>query len=143
MAIDLVGPFERSKHGFKFLLTAICCGTRYLEAVPLKTIDAREVAEGLLEIFSRTGVPRQLLSDQGSQFIGALMENLTGRLGIEKLVTSPYHPQANGVVERLHKTLNGIIRKAVSRKLDWAEQEKYALYAIRSTPSRMTGYSPY
>ena len=129
MAIDLVGPY-------------ICCGSRYPEAVPLKTIDVREVAEGLLEIFSRTGVPRQLLSDQGSQFIGALMENFTGRLGIEKLVTSPYYPQANGVV-RLHKTLNGIIRKAVSRKLDWAEQVKYALYAIRSTPSRMTGYSPY
>ena len=143
LAMDLVGPFERSKQGYKYLLTVICCATRYPEAILLKSIEANDVAEGLLEVFSRTGVPRQLLSDQGTQFMGALMSVLSARLGIERLVTSPYHPQANGVVERLHRTLGDVIRKACAKKLDWAGQVKFALFAIRNTPSRMTGFTPF
>ncbi len=65
VAVDLVGPFPRSKSGYKYLLTMICLASRYPEALPLKSITADEVAEGLVELFCRHGVPRQLLSDQG------------------------------------------------------------------------------
>ena len=109
----------------------------------LKTIEAQEVAEGLLEILSRTGVPRVLLTDQGTQFVGLLVDTLSRKLGIDKLKTSPYHPQSNGVVERMHRTLGSMLRKSVERMIDWAMQVKFALFALRSTPCRMTGYSPF
>ena len=139
VAVDIVGPFERSKSGHKYLLTAICVATRYPEAVLLKTIEAQEVAEGLLEIFSRTGVLRVLLTDQGMQFVGLLVDTLSRKLGIDKLKTSPYHPQSN----RMQRTLGSMLRKSVERKIDWAMQVKFALFALRSTPCRMTGYSPF
>ena len=105
VAIDLVGPLPRAKGGWKYLLTYICLGSRYPEAIPLKTITAIEVAEALLEIFSRNGVPEVMLSDQGTQFVGLLMKLLCHRLGIDKIRTTPFHPQANGCVERFHGTL--------------------------------------
>ncbi len=76
IAIDLVGPFQRSKAGYKYLLTVIDLASRYPEALPLKIASATEVAEGLLEVFARHGLPRQILSDQGSNLTGRVMTEL-------------------------------------------------------------------
>ncbi len=114
VAVDLVGPFPRSKSGYKYLLTMICLASRYPEALPLKSITADEVVEGLVELFCRHGVPRQLLSDQGKQFKSALFKQLCSKLKIHKLQSSPYHPQSNGTVERFHGTLIPMLRKVLS-----------------------------
>ena len=90
MAFDLVGPFPKAKGGFRFLLTGICMATRWPEAIPLKTVTARAVANGMVEMFARTGLPLQLLTDQGSQFVGSLVKRLCKDLSIEKLQTAPY-----------------------------------------------------
>ena len=70
------------------------------------------------------------------------MKNLCERLGIKQIRTTPYHPQSNGAVERMHGTLVPIHRKLVSKDLPWNEQVKFALYAIRATPNASTGYAP-
>ena len=127
VAIDLVVPLPRAKGGWKYLLTYICLGSRYPEAIPLKTITAIEVAEALLEIFSRNGVPEVMLSDQGTQFVGSLMKLLCHRLGIDKIRTTPFHPQANGCVERFHGTLVPLLKKMVGDGLEWPQQLKFAL----------------
>ena len=142
VAIDIVGPFPRAL-SYKYLFTYICLSSKYPEAIPLKKATAAECAEALLEIFSRNGVPVTLLSDQGSQFMGVLVTTLCKRLGISQLRTTPYHPQTNGSVERLHGTLVPMIRKLSSKKLLWPDQVKFALYAIRSTPNRSTGFAPF
>ena len=118
-------------------------GVKYPDVIPLRDMSAASVAEGLVEVFSRTGLPRVLLSDQGSQFMSGLLKHLCSRLGIAKITTSTYHPQSNGCLERLHGTLIPMIRKAVEEKLAWPEQIKYALFALRSMPARDTGFSPY
>ena len=142
VAIDLVGPFPRTKDGYRFLLTTMDLATRYPEAHPLKTATAEEVAEGLLEVFSRHGLPRMILSDQGTQLCGKVMTQLCSQLGIEKIRTTPYHPEANGCVERFHGTLVPMLRKTIERGLDWATQTKLCLFAIRTAPNRSTGFSP-
>ena len=68
LAFDIVGPFDRSGAGFKYLLTCICLASRFPEAIPLKTMTATEVADGILEVFSRHGVPSTLLSNEGTPF---------------------------------------------------------------------------
>ena len=120
-----------------------CLATRWPEAVPLWTITARAVVEGLFEIFSRTGLPLTLLSDQGSQFVGAMMGRLCKELGVDRLKTTPYHPQANGVLERMHGTLGPMLCKAVEVTGDWGRQLHFAMFALRSLPHRDTGLSPY
>ena len=143
LAFDLVGPFPKAKNGFRFILTAICMGSKWPEAIPLTSQTAKAVAAGMLEIFSRTGIPLQLLTDQGSQFLGSLVKHLCRDLRIDKLRTAPYHPECNGVVERMHGTLVPMLTKASQLGLDWVEQLPFALFALRSAPNRDTSFSPY
>ena len=143
MAFDLVGPLPKGKGGCMYILTAVCMGSRWPEAIPLKSITARAVATGMVEIFARTGIPLQLLTDQGSQFMSSLEGHLCKDLGIDRVRTAPYHPETNGVVERMHGTLKPMLRKASHLGLDWVTQLPFALFALRSAPNRDSSFSPY
>ena len=69
IAVDIVGPLKpRTTKGNKYILTINEYATRYQEAVALSGIETDRVAEALVEVFSRVGVPREKLSDQGSHF---------------------------------------------------------------------------
>ncbi len=74
MAFDLVGPLPKAKGGYRFVLTAVCMATKWPEAIPLKSVTAKAVAEGMVSIFSRTAIPLQILSDQGTQFLSSLVK---------------------------------------------------------------------
>ena len=144
MAFDLVGPIDKKcKGGYRFLLTAVDMASRWPEAIPLKGVTARAVAQGMVQIFSRTGIPLELLSDQGPQFVGSLVTHLCKDLHIDQMKTTPYHPQTNGVVERMHGTLGAMLTKASSAGLDWVEQVPFALFALRAAPNRDSGFSPF
>ena len=132
LAFDIVGPMPKGKGGCRFLLTAICMASKWPEAIPLRSITAKAVAQGMMEIFARTGIPLQLLTDQGSQFVGSLVTKLCRNLNIDKIKTTPYHPECNGVVERMHGTLGAMLTKASSVGMDWVGQLPFALFALRS-----------
>ena len=143
MAVDIVGPFPLGKGGYRYLLTCVCMASKWPEAIPLKRMTAKAVTDGLVEIFSRTGIPLQLVSDQGTQFVGKVVNQLCECLHIERIKATPYHPEGNGVVERLHGTLVPMLTKATSMGLDWVGQVPFALFALRSAPNRDTLYSPF
>ena len=143
MAFDIVGPMPKGKGGHRFLLTCVCMASRWPEAIPLRSITASAVAQGMVEVFSRTGIPLQLVSDQGSQFVGKVVSKLCKSLNIDRIQTSPYRPEGNGVVERMHGTLGAMLTKAASSGLDWVGQVPFALFALRSAPNRDTGFSPF
>ena len=143
LAMDLVGPFPKGKGGYTHLLTTVCMSSKWPEIIPLKTITARAVAEAMMKVFATTGIPLQLLTDQGSQFVGSLVAHLCRDLHIDKVKTAPYHPECNGVVERMHGTLGSMLTKAVSLGQDWVGQVPFALFALRSSPNRDTGFSPF
>ena len=143
MGVDIVGPFTVGKGGYRYLLTAICMATRWPEAIPMKSVTARAVANALIDVFSRTGIPLQLVSDQGAQFVGSVMKRLCQNLHIDRIQTTPYHPEGNGVVERMHGTLGAMLTKAVKEGQDWVEQIPFALFALRAAPNRDLGFSPF
>ena len=143
LAVDIVGPLTRTRSGYKYLLTVLCMGTRYPYAIPLKRVDAVTVAEALVEVIAHTGIPKEILSDQGSVFVGRLNQEMSKLLGIDRLKTSPYHPQTNGAIERWHSCLKGMLRKMDDRKTDWDRLIKYCLLAYRATPHAATGFSPF
>ena len=78
-------------------------GTRWPEAVALKSIRAKDIVECLVDIISRTGVPLVVLSDNGTQFTSKLMNQI---LNVKLMTTTPYHCQSNGLVEHLHAALD-------------------------------------
>ena len=94
VALDIVGTLPVGKGGTSFILTAACMVTHWPEAVPIKYIPAKAVADTVVEIFSRMGLPLQILTDRGTQFVSALNRQLTSVLGIDHLRTTAYHPQS-------------------------------------------------
>ena len=79
VAFDLVGPLPRSKSGMKYILTSTCLASKYPEAIALRKVAAPTVAEVLMETFSRRGIPAELLTDQGTMFVGKLTSQLCVR----------------------------------------------------------------
>ena len=112
VAVDLVWPISsRSAQGNHYILTLIDFKTGFPEAVPLRDINSISVAEALLQIFSRVGIPKEILSDRGTQFTSQLLKELHRLLGGKPLFTMPYHPMGNGRCVRLHSTLKSCLKK--------------------------------
>ena len=82
---------------------------------------ADTIARLLVEsIVCRHGVPEELLSDRGPNFLSELIQEVCKLLGIKKINTSGYHPQCDGLVEKFNSTLIGMIAKsAESRAHNW------------------------
>ena len=117
IAIDLIGPIEPiSERGHRYILTVIDYATRYPDAVALKNITIETVAEALVEIYSRVGIPEEVLSDQGTQFVSGIMKEVSQILSVKQLVTTPYHPMCNGLCEKLNGTLKSMLKKVCAEK---------------------------
>ncbi|GFT73364.1 transposon Ty3-I Gag-Pol polyprotein [Nephila pilipes] len=103
--MDLVGPLPPSE-GFRYCLTCVDRFSKWPEAFPLVEISAEAVANTFYTGWiSRFGPPLRLTTDQGTQFEASLFDALSKFLGTEKRHTTPYHPAANGQVERFHRQL--------------------------------------
>lgn len=111
IAIDLVGPLSKGKGGYQYIMVLVDYATRYPEAIPLRSTKVRVLAAELVKIFSRVGFPDEVLTDQGTNFMGEVMQETWSQLGVRHLNTSVYHPQCNGLVERFSKTLKGLLKK--------------------------------
>ena len=145
VAIDLIGPVVPcSEEGHKYILTLIDYASSFPEAMPLKTITSASVAEALISIFSRVGIPKEILSDRRTQFTSELMSDVYDMVGIKPLFTTPYHPMCNGKIERQHAILKSILKKLCSLKpKTWHKFIPCALFAMRECPSDSTGFSPF
>ena len=106
MAMDIVGPLPRTKHGNKFILTLMDFTTRYPEAVPLRLIDAKSIATALVEIFSRHGIPSEILTDRGTNFTSSLMAELFAMLRIDHTRHRPTIPRQMGWLSALMEHCN-------------------------------------
>ena len=130
--MDIIGPLPRTRQGNRFILVLSDYATRYPEAIPLRNITAKKVAEVLIEIFARHGIPGKILTDQGTNFTSSLLGELYKLIGVTALRTSPYHPQTDGLVERFNRTLKGMLRKVLKgEKRNWDTMVPYVLFAYR------------
>lgn len=144
VAIDIVGPLPKSKKNNRYILTLVDYATRYPEAIAIPTIDTERIAEELIQIFSRVGLPDEILTDQGSNFTSQLMKDICKLLAIKKLRTTPYHPMCNGLVERFNGVLKTMLKKYVSSQpSQWDAYLPYLLFAYREVPQASTGFSPF
>ena len=119
--------------------------TRYVQAFVTKNHMARTTAWLLYNnYFSVFGFPQCLMSDQGTEFCGKVIAAMCSLLGVEKIRTTPYHPQTNGSAERVHQTLQRMIGKLdPEKRRKWPAHIGSIIIAYNSTRSLVTGYSPY
>ena len=118
--------------------------TRYPETVPLKNIETETVAEALLDTYSRLGMPEEILSDLGTQFVSKCMEEVSRLLSIKRLTTTPYHPICNGLVERFNGMLKKMLRHLCNEQpRQWLRFVNPLLFACREAPQEATRFSPF
>lgn len=142
--IDIVGPLPKTKKGNQYILTVLCPTTRYPEAFPLKNISAKNVASHLIHMFTQFGIPQEVQSDQGSNFTSNLFRQVLNELGIQQTLSSAYHPQSQGALERTHQTLKTMIRKfCYENSQEWDEGLPFLLFAIREAPHESINCSPF
>ncbi|CAB0043565.1 unnamed protein product, partial [Trichogramma brassicae] len=117
--------------GCQNCLTIIDRYTRWPEAIPLTDITAQSVAEALYKHWiAFFGAPLTITTDQGAQFESKLLKQLGGMVGAKHIHTSPYHPQANAMVERLHRTLKAAFK--CSPETPWTSALPTVLLGLRT-----------
>uniref|UniRef100_A0AAQ4NYV1 Gypsy retrotransposon integrase-like protein 1 n=1 Tax=Gasterosteus aculeatus aculeatus TaxID=481459 RepID=A0AAQ4NYV1_GASAC len=141
--IYCVGPFPKTRTGNQFLLTIMCSATRYPEAIPLRTITAKTIIKSLIKFFSTFGLPRVIQTDQGTNFMSKLFSSALKTLSISHQVSSAYHPESQGALERWHQTLKTMLRKyCMETGANWDEGVPFVLFAVRETVQESLGFSP-
>ena len=108
--VDCVGPLPKTRSGNQYLLTIMCASTRFPEAIPLRNIKAKTIVKALTKFFTLVGLPSSIQSDQGSNFMSGVFQQVMHELGITQYKSSAYHPQSQGALERWHQTLKTMMR---------------------------------
>ena len=125
--VDLVGPLPVSAAGHSHLLTVVDRCTRWPEAIPMRSTTAEDCADAFVEHWvARFGVPHTITTDRGPQFTSAVWKCLCKTIGTRHILTTAYHPQSNGMVERFHRQLKDALR-ARGSKTAWLEHLPWAL----------------
>ncbi|XP_061879645.1 uncharacterized protein LOC133631461 [Entelurus aequoreus] len=139
--VDLVGPLPPSQ-GYTHLLTMVDRTTRWPEAVPLSSTASVDVARAFLSAWvARFGTPSDITSDRGSQFVSELWSALAQSLGVQVHRTTAYHPQANGLCERFHRSLKAALRAALVDS-NWIDRLPWVMLGLRSAPKEDLAAAP-
>ena len=110
----------RSEKRNCYILTIIDYAARYPEAVTLPSIETEQVADALVEMFSRVGIPDEMFTDCGSQFTAEVIKEVSRLLSLQQFTTTPYNPMCNSLVERFHATMKQMLRRmCAERPKDW------------------------
>jgi len=126
-------------------LSVIDSAARYLWLLPIRHKTAECVAATLFDkVISRVSVPSAILTDQGGEFMGEVVECLLRRLGSSHLRTSACHPQTDAKCERAHISVHNIITKLIDDKHErWPDLLGTVALAYNATVHTSTGYSPH
>ena len=144
--MDIVGllPSTTSRNEtypskFRYILSSIDQTTRWIEATPMTDITASTVAITFLNSWiTRFGVPLYVVTDRGCQSESELFLELSKLIRFYRLRTTSYNSQANGIIERLHRTLKASI---MSRKQNWLDALPIVLLGMQNIPNE-DGVSP-
>ena len=122
LSVDIVGPLPADRR-HEFLIVFVDCYSRYTILVLASNHTVSTASDALLRyVMPYFGTPRRLLSDRCREFVGEIWGKLTRSLGIQRLLTSLYHPEGNSINERSHRTINNVLR---ARLLDGASSRTW------------------
>ena len=141
--IDLYGPLQGDPN-FKYVAVITCAFTKWAEVVPIANKEAATVAKVVFEEWiCRRGVMKLLVSDGGKEFANNILEELCILMQIDKHVVSPYHPMANGQVERFNRDMRKYLLTILNDTSDWVSFLKPLQFAHNSALNKSTNFTPH
>ena len=142
LAIDILGELHGVANHARYIIVLLDLHSKWPEVAPVANITTQSVTTFLSNMFARWGIPDEIISDNGRQFVSKDFDQFCAQVGIKQRKTALHHPQANGAVERLNRVLKEGIRafKEEGRTFDDALRSIISNY--RSTPQCTTGVTP-
>ena len=144
-AFDLIGPIHPSLKGCIWILVGTECFTKWVEAIPLKKATRSAVASFMKEhIICRFGIPKRILSDNGTPFVNSHVRQLLASYSIDHVRSTPYYPKGNGQAEATNKTLLKVLSRMVhDNHKEWHDKLPLALWAYRTSKRSPTQATPF
>ena len=144
-ALDFVEIINPPSQGKRYMLICTYYVIKWVEAKALTRATKQSVVNFLFEeFFTRFGVSKEIVFDQGAQFTSNIVKGIIDKYKIKHCKSTPYHPQANGRVESTNKILEAIMTKTIQlNKKDWSCKLLEALWAYHTTWKNTTGFTPY
>eukprot|EP00253_Pinus_taeda_P021208 PITA_21208 len=144
--LDIIGeiiPHSSKQH--RYILTVTDYFTKWVEAVPLKTANAKNIIEFIDQfIITRFGLPSALMFDNASYFSGNTMTEFALKRGFKLKYSANYYPQGNGLADSTNKNLIKIIKRTVDQNhKNWHKSLIYTLWADRITRKASISTSPF
>ncbi|XP_065893114.1 uncharacterized protein [Dysidea avara] len=145
IGIDFVGPLKhKSTQGNCYILTVADYFSKFVQAFACSNKESSTVFSALFKLFMQFGLPRVITSDQGSEFNNRLDKKLMKMMKIDHRLTTPYHPQANGLVERFNQTIQNMLVKFVNEKKElWEDYLDTCVFAYNTSKHESSKYCPF
>ncbi|GFU52839.1 transposon Tf2-9 polyprotein [Trichonephila clavipes] len=143
IAIDLFGPLPQTDTGKQWIFIVEDCATKWVELFALSQASARQCATTLIEeVFMRHGIPRRIISDNGTQFVSAVLQQICFTLNISQNFIPVYSPQSNPV-ERKNRDLKPRLAILVGDDhSSWYSKLPVIRFAMNTTVCDTTGHTP-
>ena len=143
--LDLVGPLQPDTLGNQYILTTQCDLTKFITATPIKDKFTDTVAKAFVDtVILNYGIPTQILTDRGTEFMSELFTKLCKLLQIEKLNSTAFHHQTIGSLENSHKSLGNYLRIQTNNQYgNWSAWVPYYKFAYNTTVHSATGKTPF
>ncbi|XP_020294887.1 uncharacterized protein LOC109860298 [Pseudomyrmex gracilis] len=144
VSLDIMGSFEITNKGNRYILVIQDYLTRYILVEPLIDKSTAAIIKALWHSWLRYfGKPKEFLSDNALEFISNEFKTLCDRLNSKHILTSIYHPQSNGKNERSHIILTEYTRHYINEQEQWDMILSQAMLTYNCTINKTTGYTPY
>ena len=144
IGIDIIGPLKKSTNGNKYIITCSDYFSKWVEARALPDKSAHSIAKFLLSLICRFGCFQICHTDQGREFVNELNAKLFELAGVSQRISSAYHPQSNGLDERINQTISRTLRKYINDEQDdWDQYLDSILFSYRTSKHASTHYSPF
>jgi transposase InsO family protein len=139
VAIDCAVDLPLSRRGNSAILIVVDVASRFVVCKALPNTQRYSVARALFEIFTVFGPPKIIQSDRGPEFCNGVMEQLVTAAGMDHRLVAPYNAQANGLAERMVRTVKDRLKKKLAGKLDrWDDALPAAAWAINTKEQALT-----